>query len=93
MKKLVCVLATAMLVALAVPASAQVGVGIGDNGVSVRLGDRDHHRDRFVDRDRDELRYRDRDDYRDHDWRGRHRGRECDTFWRHDHRVTVCHGG
>jgi hypothetical protein len=87
MKKFVLVLASAALVALTMPASAQVRLGVGDNGVSVRLGDRDHYRDRFRYRDRDEWRYRDRDDWR---WR-RHR-RDCDTFWRHDHRVTVCHG-
>jgi hypothetical protein len=83
MRTLVGVRATTMLVALSVPASAQVGVGVGDNGVSVRLGD--HPRDFY--RDRDQWRYRDRDEWR------RHRGRECDTFWRHDHRVTVCRGG
>lgn len=31
-------------VLLAVPASAQVGVRVGEEGVGVRIGDGDHHR-------------------------------------------------
>jgi hypothetical protein len=73
-------ISTAML-ALTIPASAQVGVDVGPGGVGVHLGHRPYYRDY----DRDRYRFRDRDEYRERHFP------ECDTFWRHGHRVTVCH--
>ena len=84
MRKIGLVLSGCAFAALTVPAAAQVGVGIGDHGVSVHLGDRPHYRD-----------LGDRPHYRDHDrddWRFRRHVRECNTFWRDGRRTTVCHG-
>ena len=57
---------------VAVPAFAQVRLHVGEEGLGVRLGDRDHGRDR------DHNRFR----VPEH--------RNCETIWRHGHRVTVC---
>jgi hypothetical protein len=86
MARLFFALIGAAMLALTIPASAQVGVDVGPGGAGVHLGDRPYYRD--YDRDR-YYRFRDRDEYRD-EWRERH-FRDCDTFWRHGHRVTVCH--
>ena len=86
MTKLVLALTGAAMLALTVPVAAQVGVDVGPGGVGVRLGDRPHYRD--YDRDRDRRVYRYRDEYRE-----RRPARDCDTFWRHGERVTVCHRG
>jgi hypothetical protein len=84
MRKLVFILTGAALLALAVPAAAQVGFEAGEHGVDVRIGQRD--RDYYRDRDRDRIiRFRDRDE-----WRER-RHRDCDVFWREGRRITVCH--
>ena len=83
MRKLVFALTGAAVLALVVPAAAQVGFEAGEHGVNVRIGhgDRDYYRDR----DRDRIRFRDRDE-----WRERHH-RDCDVFWREGRRITVCH--
>jgi hypothetical protein len=85
MKKLAFGLVSAAMLAMTLPAAAQVGVRVGEDGIGVRVGDRD--RAGYRDRDRDHVRYRDRDEGRE----GR-RHRNCDTFWRDHRRVTVCHG-
>ena len=84
MKSLFFGLTAAAVLVLSSQAGAQVGVRVGPGGVGVHFGDRD----RGEYRDYDRFRYRDRDDWR---WR-RYRG-DCDTFWRHGNRVTVCHRG
>jgi hypothetical protein len=88
MRKLNFVLAGAAVFALTVPAAAQLGVRAGERGVDVRIGDRDrdyyrgdYDRDR-IDRDRI-VHFRDWDE-----WQPRHR--DCDRFWRHGRRITVC---
>jgi hypothetical protein len=83
MKKLAFGLVTAAMLAMTLPAAAQVGVRVGGDGIGVRVGDRD----RAEYRDRDRVRYRDRDEGRE-----RRHHRDCDTFWRDHRRVTVCHG-
>jgi hypothetical protein len=84
MTKLVFALTGAAILALTIPVAAQVGVDVGPGGVGVHLGGRPHYRD--YDRDRDYRLNRYRDEYRE-----RRHVRECDTFWRHGERVTVCH--
>jgi hypothetical protein len=74
----------AAILAMAVPAAAQIGVRVGEDGVGVRVG---RDRDEYRDRDRDHVRYRDRDE-----WRERRHHRDCDIFWRDHRRVTVCRG-
>jgi hypothetical protein len=83
MTRLVFGLVGTVMIALTVPAAAEVGVRLGENGVGVRIGDRD--RGEYRDHDRDRVRYRDRDDWR---WRRHHR--DCDTVWHGDRRTTVC---
>ena len=85
MKKLAFGLVSAAVLAMTLPASAQVGVRVGENGVGVHIGDRD--RSEYRDRDRDHVRYRDWNEGRE-----RRHHRDCDTFWRDHRRVTVCHG-
>jgi hypothetical protein len=90
MRKLIFVLAGAAMLALTVPAAAQIGIRAGERGVDVRIGHRD--RDYYRDYDRDEI---DRDrivHFRDWDEaREPRRYRDCDRFWRHGRRITVCH--
>ena len=83
------VLAGAAMLALTVPAAAQIGIRAGERGVDVRIGHRD--RDYYRDYDRDEI---DRDrivHFRDWDEAREFRHRDCDRFWRHGRRITVCH--
>jgi hypothetical protein len=75
---------TAAVLAMTLPAAAQIGVRVGEGGIGLRFGDRD--RGEYRDRDRD-TRYRDRDEGRE-----RRHHRDCDTFWRDHRRVTVCRG-
>jgi hypothetical protein len=76
MKRLFVGLTTVAMFILTVPATAQVGVSVGEHGVRLHLGDRDRH-GRHVDRDhyRDRDHHRDRDHYRDLD---RHGSRDRD---------------
>jgi len=85
MKKFAFGLVGAVVLAMTLPAAAQVGVRVGEDGFGVRLGDRD--RAGYRDRDRDHVRYRYRDEGRE-----RRHHRDCDTFWRDHRRVTVCRG-
>lgn len=80
MKKITFCLAGAALLALVTPSLAQVGVRIGEDGVGVRVGEREHHGERDRDRGRD-------------DWRGRRHRRDCETIWRDGRRITICHRG
>jgi hypothetical protein len=85
MNKLALGVVTAAVLAMTLPAAAQVGVRVGEGGVGVQLGGRD--RAEYRDRDRDSVRYRDRDEGRE-----RRHHRDCDTTWRDHRRVTVCRG-
>jgi hypothetical protein len=89
MRNIIIVLTGAAVLALTAPASAQIGVRAGERGVDLRIGDRD--RDYYRDHDRDRI---DRDrivHFRDWDeWRAPLRHRDCDRFWRHGRRITVC---
>jgi hypothetical protein len=85
MNKLALCVLTAAVLAMTLPAAAQIGVRVGEGGIGLRLGDRD--RAEYRDRDRDSVRYRDRDEGRE-----RRHHRDCDTFWRDHRRVTVCRG-
>jgi hypothetical protein len=85
MNKLALGVVTAAVLAMTLPAAAQVGVRVGEGGIGVHLGDRDHAE--YRDRDRDSVRYRDRDEGRE-----RRHHRDCDTTWRDHRRVTVCRG-
>ena len=79
------ILAAALGLALTIPASAQIGVGIDHRGVRLHLGDSDHGRHHYRDhdhhyRDYDRPRHRERfyGSHRDFDRRGdrgRHHGR------------------
>ena len=84
MRKLIFALASAGVLALTLPAAAQIGIRAGEHGVDVRLGDRDRDHDRGEYRER--FRSRDRDEYRE-----RRHVRECEVLWRDGHRVRVCH--
>jgi hypothetical protein len=90
MRKLIFVLTGAAMLALTVPAAAQVGIRAGEHGVDVRIGHRDRDYDRDYDRDRVDrdriVRFRDWDE-----WREPRRHRDCDRVWRHAHWITVCH--
>ena len=81
MRKLIIGLAGAAVLAMTLPAAAQVGVKVGEDGGGVRVGG--HDRDR--DRDRYRVRYGDREE-----WRERRHHRICDTVWRDHRRITVC---
>ena len=72
---LICAAAVATMT---LPAAAQVGVRIGDEGVGVRVGPRDR------------AEYRERNHFRDHEWREHRYTRDCNTFWRDGRRVRVC---
>ena len=85
MKKLTFGLVSVAVLALTLPAVAQVGLRVGEDGVRVHVGDRD--RSEYREHDRDRVRFRDRDEGRE-----RRHHRDCDTFWRDHRRVTVCHG-
>ena len=84
MRKLIFALAGAGVLALTLPAAAQLGIRAGERGVDVRIGDRD--------RDNYRGEYREREHYRDRDeWRERRHHRDCDVFFRDGRRVKVCH--
>jgi hypothetical protein len=84
MKKLAFGLVSAAVLVMTLPAAAQVGVRVGEDGFGVRVG---RDRGEYRDRDNYRIRYGDRDE-----WRGRRHHRDCNTFWRDHRRVTVCHG-
>lgn len=84
MKKFAFGLISVAILVMSLPAAAQVGVRVGEDGLGVRVGrDRGEYRDRNNYR----VRYGDRDE-----WRERRHHRDCNTLWRDHRRVTVCHG-